>query len=81
MRMSEKWRNYNNNNNSDNPLTSRRTDGGSNEIVHFLTWSRQIWALDFLILFPDIPPADAELQFNQVEQNHITHLRHDRNTR
>ena len=28
MRMSEKCRNNNHNNNSDNPLTSRRTDGG-----------------------------------------------------
>ena len=32
MRMSEKYRNSNkhDNNNSDNPLTSRRTDGGKN---------------------------------------------------
>ena len=30
MRMSEKCRNNKNNNNSANPLTSRRTDGGKN---------------------------------------------------
>ena len=34
MRMTEKYRNkhnMHNNNNSDNPLTSRRTDGGKNK--------------------------------------------------
>ena len=35
MRMSEECRNKHNNNNSDNPLTSRRIDGGKNRIDVF----------------------------------------------
>ena len=35
MRMSEKC--HNNNNNSDNPLTSRRTDGGTNKRAAFMS--------------------------------------------
>ena len=44
MRMSEKCRNKHNNNNSNNPLTSRRTDGGKNSKSHR--------ALDYKVLVP-----------------------------
>ena len=40
MRMSEKCRNYKHNSNSDNPLTSRHTDGRNNNSDNPLTSRR-----------------------------------------
>ena len=57
--MSEKCRNKHNNNNSDNPLTSRRTDGGNTtyrheikvQIWHYYAQMVSIWALFTLKIF------------------------------
>ena len=52
MRMSEK---YHNNSNSDNPLTSRRTDGGKN-VDNLEATSLLVW---FLGKYPEISEEDC----------------------